>query len=124
MLLDAELLCDRSCRFYGVIPIAGDALIHGDGYKLYIPFRQDPAQAKEQSGAVLTTANGHRDALAVLDHLVFLHRLCHSSLKILDEMVLAEVQSGVALGDNSSLTANGADHARTRKKNLFEYAIE
>jgi hypothetical protein len=55
-----------------------------------------------------------------------MHSLCHSSLKILDEVVLAEVLPGVALGDNSSLTANGADHARTRicKKNIFEWAME
>jgi hypothetical protein len=48
-------------------------------------------QTEEKSRAVLATAHGHGDAIAILDHAVLLYGPGYSSLKILDEVIQAEM---------------------------------
>jgi hypothetical protein len=54
-------------------------------------------QTEKQGGAVLAAAHGHSDALAVPDHAFLLYGPGHSSLKILDEVIQAEMPPKIAL---------------------------
>ena len=68
-------------------------------------------QRENKGTAVFSAAHGNCYALAVSDHIVSFYGLPDAPFKILDEVLLAEVQTCVTLGEYGPFTAFAADQS-------------
>jgi hypothetical protein len=68
-------------------------------------------KAKQQSCAILPTANGYSNTLASIYHAISAYGFFHSALKVFHEMFLAKVLPKIALCDYGLRTAFRADHS-------------
>jgi hypothetical protein len=68
-------------------------------------------QRKNEGRAVFSTAHGNSNAFAVSDHIVCFNRSPNPPFKIQDEVLLAEVQTCVSLGEYGPFTAFAADQS-------------